>query len=352
MVKKEKRIAIFIDGNNFRHGLKALLKDENIDWNKFLNLIKRNHEIFKVTYYIGKITHPLFDKEKVKEQQKLFKSLKSAGIETWEGYFNDDKHEKGVDVQIALDLVVGAIKKEYNTALLISGDGDLSRAVKIAQEHGTRVILGYLAGTKRSSYRISWILKSITDQQAALNKQVLEAHESWKKTHQSSAKKSSKKKPPSKAKKNTPSKKKTPSSKVIPPLLLFTDGGARGNPGPAGCGAIITDKKGQVIDKASKYIGKATNNQAEYQALLLGLNTIAKAVGKKQIESIKCYLDSKLIVEQVKGNWKVKNKDLQILHQKVLIFLKKHPNTTFHHIPRSKNTLADQLANEAMDKKK
>jgi ribonuclease HI len=130
-------------------------------------------------------------------------------------------------------------------------------------------------------------------------------------------------------------------------VLVFSDGGSRGNPGPAGCGAVITDKDGNVLKRLKKYIGITTNNQAEYQALILGL----EEAEKMKAEKITCYLDSLLVVEQLNGNWKVKKMELKPHYEWIKLFTLKHPQTRFHHIPREKNTLADELANEAMDKK-
>ncbi|MGE3278423.1 MAG: ribonuclease HI family protein [Candidatus Altimarinota bacterium] len=130
-------------------------------------------------------------------------------------------------------------------------------------------------------------------------------------------------------------------------VLVFSDGGSRGNPGPAGCGAVITDKDGKVLKKLKKYLGVTTNNQAEYQALILGL----QAADKMKAEQITCYLDSLLVVEQLNGKWKVKKAELKPHYELIKGFVLQHPNTRFHHIPREKNTMADQLANEAMDLK-
>jgi len=131
-------------------------------------------------------------------------------------------------------------------------------------------------------------------------------------------------------------------------LLIFSDGGSRGNPGPAGCGAVITDKDGNVLKKLKKYLGVTTNNQAEYQALILGL----KEAEKMKPKQITCYLDSLLVVEQLNGKWKVKKAELKPHYEFIKVFLFKNPNTHFYHIPREKNKLADRLANEAMDLKK
>lgn len=338
--KKKHRIAILIDGNNLRHGIKALTGSEDIDWKTWVNQINREHELVYVNYYIGKVTTPLFEKEKVEAQQKLLKDLKKAGINVWLGYFNDQKQEKGVDVQLALDLVVGAMEKHFDSAMLVSGDGDLAHSVQIARHYGTRILLGYIAGTKGKNYRISWRLKSKSDGAVALNEQTLKSFEAYKKKH-----------PDNTHQKKKNEKKHTNSvsaPKKMEEVLLFCDGGSRGNPGPAGCGAVITDTNGKILKKMSKYIGEDTNNQAEYQAVLMGMEELKKMKPTK----VRVYLDSKLIVEQVNGNWKVKKKELKPHHKKITEWVKSHGSISFHHIPRSKNTEADKLANEAMDKKK
>jgi ribonuclease HI len=130
-------------------------------------------------------------------------------------------------------------------------------------------------------------------------------------------------------------------------IKIYTDGGARGNPGPAAIGVVIKDEKGKILKQDSEYIGKATNNQAEYQALLKGLR-LAKDL--KPTEVI-CYLDSELVVKQMKQEYKVKDKDLQPLFIKcwnAAIALKK---VTYQHIPRNLNKEADKLLNDELDKK-
>lgn len=126
--------------------------------------------------------------------------------------------------------------------------------------------------------------------------------------------------------------------------MLFTDGGARGNPGPAGIGVVIMNQDKKVIKTIKKYIGEATNNQAEYEAIKAGL-TEALKMNPHEIE---CFLDSELVVQQLNGKYKVKDKDLQQLFSDVqdLIFMK---FVTFHHVPREQNILADKLVNEALD---
>jgi len=125
--------------------------------------------------------------------------------------------------------------------------------------------------------------------------------------------------------------------------ILHTDGGARGNPGPAGIGAVLKiDDKEKVF---KRYIGETTNNKAEYQALLLGLRE-AKEHGASEVE---CYLDSELVVKQMRREYKVKDKDLAALFVKVWNLLPEFKKVSFHHIRREQNKLADRLANEAMD---
>lgn len=129
-------------------------------------------------------------------------------------------------------------------------------------------------------------------------------------------------------------------------LTLYADGGARGNPGHAGAGAVLFEgtKKIAVLQK---YLGHKTNNQAEYAAVVLGL-TRAVELGASEIE---VYLDSKLIVEQLSGRYRVKHPELKPLAEKAHACLQKFQKWSFHHIPREQNYLADDLANLAMDSK-
>jgi len=129
-------------------------------------------------------------------------------------------------------------------------------------------------------------------------------------------------------------------------ILIFSDGGARGNPGPAGAGVVICDAKGKVLEKHKKSLGVMTNNQAEYSALILGLEKAKKLKPKK----IRCYLDSELLVEQLNQNYKVKNAGLKPLFEEARAKVLEFPSVTFFHIPREKNEEADRLANLAMDK--
>jgi len=127
-------------------------------------------------------------------------------------------------------------------------------------------------------------------------------------------------------------------------LNIYTDGGARGNPGPAGIGAVIFDDAGKVVKEFGEYIGKATNNQAEYTALIRGLEEAVKLKPTK----INCFLDSELVVKQLNKEYKVKNTEIKELYGKVLEigFFKA---ITFNYIPREKNKRADGLVNKAID---
>lgn len=129
-------------------------------------------------------------------------------------------------------------------------------------------------------------------------------------------------------------------------IIIYTDGGARGNPGPAGIGAVLYNEDQEVLAKISQYLGVATNNQAEYQALILAL----KKALELGAEEVNCYLDSELVVCQLNREYKVKNKDLAPLFLDIYNLSLSFKKITFTHIPRERNKLADQLANEAMDR--
>ena len=129
-------------------------------------------------------------------------------------------------------------------------------------------------------------------------------------------------------------------------LKIFTDGGARGNPGPAACGVVIKDESNNVIAKHSKYLGVRTNNQAEYAGVLLAL-TEAQKFGKIELDF---YLDSELVVNQLKGSYKVKDEELQKLFVKIWNLSQSFKKITYSRVPRAINALADRLVNEELDK--
>lgn len=128
-------------------------------------------------------------------------------------------------------------------------------------------------------------------------------------------------------------------------LRLYTDGAARGNPGPAGLGVVIEDDRGLRLRGLCRYIGTATNNRAEYLALIEGL----RAAAEWKPEHLEVFLDSKLVVEQVNGNWKIKHLDLQPLARQAQDLLRGFGSVTVAHVPREKNRGADALANKAID---
>ena len=129
-------------------------------------------------------------------------------------------------------------------------------------------------------------------------------------------------------------------------IIIHSDGGARGNPGPAGIGAVLNNEKGEVLAEISKYLGETTNNQAEYQALIAGLEK-AKELKAEELE---CYLDSELVVKQLNREYKVKNAELAPLFLKVHNLSLSFKKIRFIHVRREQNKIADQLANAAMDK--
>lgn len=129
-------------------------------------------------------------------------------------------------------------------------------------------------------------------------------------------------------------------------VLIYTDGGARGNPGPAAAGVVIID--GETKAEMKAYLGdRQTNNWAEYEAVILALG---KALEMLLINrDIEFRLDSKLVVEQLMGNWKIKEPELKKQAQKVRDLLTNFGDVTFTYIPREENTEADRLVNEALD---
>lgn len=131
-------------------------------------------------------------------------------------------------------------------------------------------------------------------------------------------------------------------------FTLYTDGAARGNPGPAGAGWLLCDSKDAPLVKNKKYLGELTNNQAEYQALLLALKALSLQDKLKQIQ-LQIFSDSELLVRQLKGEYKVKNQGLKPLFQEALLTLAKLGDYSVNYIPREKNDVADALANEAID---
>lgn len=131
-------------------------------------------------------------------------------------------------------------------------------------------------------------------------------------------------------------------------LIIYTDGASRGNPGQASYGFTISDAHGKLIHEQGEYIGITTNNVAEYTAVLRAF----KYLKKKFIEKleIELFADSRLVVEQLSGRFKIKNPRLKILFDQIKILEMNAGRVFYHHIPRAKNVKADLLANKALDK--
>lgn len=128
-------------------------------------------------------------------------------------------------------------------------------------------------------------------------------------------------------------------------LTTYTDGGSRGNPGPAAIGVVI--KHGaEVVKKYGRYLGETTNNQAEYRALISALEHAAE-LGAEEVE---CMLDSELVVKQMRHEYRVKDPDLAPLFLKVYNLSQSFKKITFTHIPREKNKEADAMVNDALDR--
>jgi len=132
---------------------------------------------------------------------------------------------------------------------------------------------------------------------------------------------------------------------VIKKFLLYIDGGSRGNPGPAGIGVVIYDKEGKRVKEFNKYIGIATNNIAEYKALIYGLQ---EALFKKADE-VTLNMDSELVVQQLKGDYKVKNANIKPLFEQALHLLSGFRKFEIKHIKREENKEADKLVNKAIN---
>jgi ribonuclease HI len=128
---------------------------------------------------------------------------------------------------------------------------------------------------------------------------------------------------------------------------LYTDGAARGNPGPAGAGAVIISADGHIVAKIGKFLGDSTNNVAEYMGLILGLKR-AKAMGIKELD---VYSDSELLVKQLAGDYAVKADHLRPLYDEVRTLLKGFSEIQVRHIPREENAQADAMSNRAIDER-
>ena len=128
-------------------------------------------------------------------------------------------------------------------------------------------------------------------------------------------------------------------------VIVHVDGGARGNPGPAAAASVISTSDGEVLEEQAQLLGTATNNVAEYRALLLGLER-ARALGAHDVEVIG---DSELIAKQLQGSYKVKNDALRALHARASAALREFDRWSVRTVPRERNARADALVNAALD---
>ncbi|MBJ7347420.1 MAG: ribonuclease HI family protein [Thermoleophilaceae bacterium] len=128
-------------------------------------------------------------------------------------------------------------------------------------------------------------------------------------------------------------------------LIVHVDGGSRGNPGPAAIGVVVSAPDGEIVDRANATIGVASNNVAEYKALLLGVERVKEA-GATEIEIVN---DSELIQKQINGQYKVKHPDMKPLHKQSLAALAAFDKWQVRSVPRAQNKQADELVNQALD---
>ncbi len=131
-------------------------------------------------------------------------------------------------------------------------------------------------------------------------------------------------------------------------LHIYTDGGSRGNPGPSACGFVVLDDSGREVARGGKYIGVTTNNQAEYQGAILGLESIRDPASRE----VQLHMDSMLVVNQVKGVFDLKNNELWPAHERLMSLAGSFAGFSIRHVPREENTVADSIVNEVLDRGK
>lgn len=139
--------------------------------------------------------------------------------------------------------------------------------------------------------------------------------------------------------------KKVEKELIITKAKLYTDGGSRGNPGPSAAGFVLLDLSDGIIKKEGKYLGITTNNQAEYLALEAGL----EAAKEYEVKEIDVFMDSLLVVNQMNGIFKVKNRDLWPIHQSIKEMVSTFQKVSFNYVPRELNKIADGMVNECLD---
>lgn len=134
---------------------------------------------------------------------------------------------------------------------------------------------------------------------------------------------------------------------ALPRVRVYSDGAARGNPGPSGAGAVLVEPSGQVVDRLGKFLGVQTNNYAEYMGLLLGLKR-AKELGVQEVE---VFADSELMIRQLGGRYQVKSHSLRPLYEEALRLLNDFSRVKLVYVPREMNAAADEMSNRAIDER-
>jgi ribonuclease HI len=127
--------------------------------------------------------------------------------------------------------------------------------------------------------------------------------------------------------------------------IMYSDGASRGNPGLAGAGAVLIDADGHVIAELTKFLGVTTNNVAEYEGFIIGL----EEAKRRGVDDLDARMDSKLVVEQMRGRWKIKHPNMKPLALKAGALFATFPTRTIAHVPREENSIADALSNRAID---
>lgn len=133
---------------------------------------------------------------------------------------------------------------------------------------------------------------------------------------------------------------------------IFADGGARGNPGPSGAGAVVRDEKGKTVAEVSKFLGHKTNNFAEYEAVISAFDELLALLSEADLADteVNVFMDSELVVKQMNGLYKVKHPVLKMQQARLKENISKFGHVSFSHVRREKNKDADALANKAMDR--
>jgi len=134
---------------------------------------------------------------------------------------------------------------------------------------------------------------------------------------------------------------------ALPRVRVYSDGAARGNPGPAGAGAVLVDPAGNIVERLGKFLGIQTNNFAEYTGLLIGLQR-ARELGASEVE---VYADSELMIRQLEGRYQVKSPTLRPLYEEARRLLKEFSRVKLVHVPRAQNAAADEMSNRAIDER-